>query len=185
MIAYFTASIVGKRYYLKNDLAIIDHLKSNKITVISDQIIKTTEPEVHSEKKELRLKYHAQVEKWIKSCDFMVVEASFPSISVGYEISWALTYGKPVLILYAEGEAPSLFAYHKNENILCEKYTLDILPDLLDDFADFAEGAGDTRFTFYMSHEQTKYLDKKSIDRKVPKSVYLRRLIDEDMKLKS
>lgn len=182
MIAYFTASIVGKRYYLKNDLAIIDHLKSKKYEVISDHIIKTTEPQVHSEKRELRLKYHEQVEKWIKSCDLMVVEASFPSISVGYEISWALLFGKPVLILYSEGEPPSLFAHHKNENLICERYSFETLPDILNDFIDFAQAKEDTRFTFFLSHEQAKYLDELSIKKKIPKSVYLRRLIGEDMK---
>ena len=38
--------------------------------------------------------------KWIKNCDVLVAEVSVPSHGVGYEISFALNIGKPVLCLY-------------------------------------------------------------------------------------
>src|SRR4030042_5477583 len=101
MTVYFTASIVGKKQYLGNYEKIISILKAGGHTVISDHIINTTECQIRMEKKEQRLEFQHRLEKWINSADFVVAETSFPSISVGYEISLALSHNKPVLVLYA------------------------------------------------------------------------------------
>jgi len=134
MVIYFTASVVGKKQYLPNYIKIIDLLKAKNYQVIADHILKVTEQDIRFEKREDRLKFHGHLEKWIGSCDFMVVEASFPSISVGYEISLALRLNKPVLILYSYGDPPALFAHHKEENLLCERYTFTTLKDIVEDF---------------------------------------------------
>src|SRR5512135_2291888 len=98
MVVYFTASIVGKKRFLSNYLSIISCFTHKKHSVIADHIIKTTEQQIRFEQKKERLAFLAKLERWIGSCDAMVVEASFPSISVGYEISLALQLHKPVLI---------------------------------------------------------------------------------------
>lgn len=183
MTVYFTASVVGKKYYLANYLKIIDLLKSKNYTVISDHIINTSETQIRIEKREDRLKFQTQLEKWINSCDFVVAETSFPSISVGYEISLAIYRGKSVLILFSEGHAPSLLASHKEERLVCEKYTPDTLSDIIEDFIDYVQGSNDTKFTFYISPEMAAYLNKVSKKEKIPKSVFLRNLIKEGMKI--
>lgn len=182
MTVYFTASIVGKKYYLKNYCKILEILKSRKHKVISDHIIKTTEAQIRMENRGDRLKFHKQLENWIISCDFMIAEASFPSISVGYEISLALQRGKPVLILYYGGDPPSLLTYHEEEKLVCEKYTMKNLSGIIDDFINFAEGKNNTRFTFFITSEIALYLDRVSKKEKLPKSVYLRKLIEKEMK---
>lgn len=181
MKVYFTASIVGKKYYLKNYLKIIELLKSRKYKVISDHIIETTEDQIRLKGRQERLKFHNQLEKWINASDFMIAETSFPSISVGYEISLALQRGKSVLILYSIGDPPSLFAYHTSEKIVCEKYSLATLSDIIDDFIKYVEATEDMRFTFFITAEIASYLEKVSRKEKLPKSVYLRKLIKEDI----
>jgi len=131
---------------------------------------------------EERIRFQKQLEKWLNSCDYVVAETSFPSISVGYEISLALHYGKPVLILYCEGNPPSLLAHHESEQLICEKYTLGTVTDIICDFIDYVQGATDTKFTFLINKEMNAYLDRISIKEKIPKSVYLRRLIVQKMK---
>jgi len=180
MKVYFTASIVGKKNYLKNYLEIIETLKEKDCFVTSDHIIKHTAEAIRLEKKEDRLKFHKQLERWIGSCNFMVVESTFPSISVGYEISLALKFNKPVLILYCEGDPPSLLDHHHEDSLVCEKYTSDTLPDIIDDFMNFAQGSADSRFTFFITPEIASYLEKVAKKEKLPKSVYLRRLIIKD-----
>lgn len=145
MNVYFTASIVGKKDYLPNYLKIIEILKEKGYTVQSDHIVNVTEPEIHMKTRDERLKFHRKLETWIQHCDFMVVESSFPSISVGYEISLALQYRKPVLILYSVGDPPSLFGYHSDEKIVCEKYTPETVEDIIDEFIMFVKEAADTR----------------------------------------
>lgn len=181
MKAYFTASIAGKETYLRNYLKIIDTLKKKGTQTLSDHIMNATESKIRLETKDDRIKFHKQLQQWISSADFIVVETSFPSISVGYEISLAMQLGKPILILYSEGDAPSLLAHHKNENLVCEKYTLDTLNDIIDDFLNYIQGTADTRFTFFITSQIALFLDNISRDEKMPKSVYLRKLIEKDM----
>ena len=181
MIIYFTASIVGKKYYLVNYLQIIKILKEKGYEVISDHIIKTSEKDIKLEKREDRLAFQEKLEKWIHSCDFMIVEASFPSISVGYEISLALHRNKPVLLLYSNGNAPSLLVDSNDEKLVCEEYSPESLNSIIEDFINYVQGANDSRFTFFITSEMASHLKKMAKKERVPKAVYLRRLIQKDL----
>lgn len=182
MKAYFTASIVGKKHFLNHYLKIIEILKTKNCEVISDHIINSTESQIRLETKEDRLKFHKQLKKWIGECDFVVAESSFPSISVGYEISLAQNFLKPILILYSSGDPPSLLAHHKDEKLVCEKYTIESLADLISDFINYVRGTNDSRFTFFITSKIARFLEKVSKKDKLPKSVYLRKLIENDMR---
>jgi len=160
---------------------IVGLLKSKGVNVTDEHILNVSEKDIQLQSKAKRLAFHEQLEEWINASDFLVAETSFPSISVGYEISMALDRGKPVLLLYSEGDPPSLFAYHENEKIICEKYTAESLPAIITDFLQFVRGEADTRFTFYISSKQAAHLAKQAKKQRVPKSVYLRSLIEKDM----
>lgn len=181
MLAYFTASIVGKKHHQKHYERISQLLQERGVEVIDEHILRVSEHDIQMQTKEERLRFHKQLEDWINSADFLVAETSFPSISVGYEISMSLDRNKPVLILYNEGDPPSLFAYHESEKIVSEKYTPETLPTIITDFLQFVRGEADTRFTFFISSKQASYLAKQAKAHRVPKSVYLRGLIDKDM----
>ncbi len=184
MRAYFTASIVGRKYHLEHYKRISEILRSQGVDVMDEHILNVSEKDIQMQTKDQRLKFHSMLEDWINSSDFLVAETSFPSISVGYEISMALDRGKPVLILYSEGDPPSLFAYHESEKIVSELYTNESLPAIIGDFLHFVRGEADTRFTFFISSKQAAYLAKMGKKHRVPKSVYLRSLIDRDMQEK-
>lgn len=184
MTVYFTASIVGKKHYLSNYNQIVKILTDKGYRVLSDHIIKTSENQIRFTKKEDRIKFHSQLNKWITSCDFMVVETSFPSISVGYEISMALHRGKHVLILYTVSEPPTLLEYNESDKIICERYTKDTLPGIISDFINYLHGNNDSRFTFFITPQISAYLEEVSKKEKLPKSVYLRKLIENDISRK-
>jgi hypothetical protein len=181
MNVYFTASLAAKQQYIQNYQQIVETLKKQKCIVIADHILGETESSIKLQTREERLQFHHQLEDWINHCDCVVVEASFPSISVGYEISMALHRGKPVLVLYSEGDPPSLLAYHADEKIVCERYTKETLGDLISEFIGFVKGNSDTRFTFFITPKIAAYLESKAKSEKLPKSVYLRKLIEKDM----
>jgi hypothetical protein len=180
MNAYFTASIVGKRQYGQNYRKIIDYITSKGITVASAHIMDTTEDQIRMESKKEREQFQKTLEGWITSCDFMVVEASFPSISVGYEIALALHRAKPILVLYTD-EPPSLIMNSDEDKLVVEQYTLSSFTESIDEFLNYMRGANDTRFTFFITPEINAYLAKVSKKDKLPKSVYLRNLIASDM----
>ncbi len=181
MKCYFTASIAAKDKYIANYIAIVECLKKNSISVQADHILDITESQVHLQTKEQRLAFHDKLKTWITTADFMVVEASFPSISVGYEIALALQSDIPVLVLYTQEYPPALMAFHKNEKLVCEKYTKDSLPEIIEEFIQYAHSTHDTRFTFFITPRISAFLDEVSKKSKVPKSVYLRRLIEREM----
>jgi hypothetical protein len=182
MHAYFTASIVGKRTNLHHYQEIVRRITEKGISITADHILKTDEQTIHLETKNERLDFHKKLERWITEADFMVVEATFPSISVGYEIALALRRGKPILVLYSQGEPPSLINNNEEDKLVCERYTSSTLKSIIDDFIKYVQGSTDTRFTFFISSEIALYLEKTAKKHRVPKSVYLRNLIINDMK---
>lgn len=182
MTIYFTASITGKKDYLSQYEKIISVLKLKHHSVISDHILVTSETQIRLESREERITFHKRLEKWISSADCLIVETTFPSISVGYEVSLGLRLGKPVLLLYCEGDPPSLLSHITHDKIVCEKYTPQTLKPIIEDFLNFVQGTADQRFTFFITPEITSYLDKVARLNKMPKSVFLRNLIEREMK---
>jgi hypothetical protein len=182
MKAYFTASIVGKKYHLANYKRIVQLFTERGIDVAAAHILDTTEEQIHFETRAERVRMQKKFEEWVMDADFVVVEASFPSISVGYEIALAVHRGKPVLVLYSEGDPPSLIINNEEEKLVVEKYDAATLPTLIDDFVNYYRGESDTRFTFFITSKIASYLEKQAKKDKVPKSVYLRNLITLDMK---
>lgn len=107
MKIYFTGSIVGKDKYLANYGKIISLLNRDNNIVTSEHIMSASENKITMQSEEKRERFHAKLKKWIMDAQCMVVETSFPSISVGFEISLALNLNKPVLVLYTNN--PPLF----------------------------------------------------------------------------
>lgn len=182
MNIYFTASIAGKKQYIANYEAIIQYFQTRGHHVVADHILSASEDRINMSSREDRLAFHGQLEKWIKSADLMVAETSFPSISVGYEIWYALQVGRPVLILYSEGDPPSLLGQHKSEKMVCERYTRDTLPSILEQFLTYIQGKGEMRFTFFITPQIASYLETVAKREKLPKAVYLRKLIEWHMR---
>lgn len=182
MRIYFTASIVGKKQYLSYYKAIIEQLSHMGHTVIADHIMQTTEEQLTLETKEERRKFHKKLHSWITESDCVIVEASFPSISVGYEIALALNSGKAVLVLHTEGDPPSLLPELNAERLVIEKYSIASLHSILHDFLLYAQGSDDARFTFFLTHRQAFHLTSASKKVGLPKAVYLRNLIDQDIR---
>ncbi len=181
MLIYFTGSVSAKEKFLKNYLYIIDVLKKKHHEVIAEHILDSTEDHIRLLSKEERVKFHDKVKKWINSCDFVIAETSHPSTSVGYEIAYALRVGKPVLILYSVGDAPSLLGQHEDEKVMSEKYSFENVGETIKDFSEYVAGKQDLRFTFFITPKLVNYLDFVAKNRKIPKSVYLRKLIEQDM----
>lgn len=180
MDVYFTASIVGKKLYLPNYLRIVEILKQKKIRVVSDHIINSSEEQINLQSKSNRVSFHKKLKKWIMDCSCMIAEGSFPSISVGFEISLALNTGKPVLLLYTK-EAPSLLSSYDDEKLICSRYTDMDLKDTIDEFMNYVRGNSNQRFTFFINAKIARYLEEVSRKKQVPKSVYIRGLIEKEI----
>lgn len=181
MNVYFTASISAKAQYIKHYQAIVEYLSKHGYKVVHEHILSATEESVRLMKREDRVAFLHRVENWIKASSFVIAETSFPSVSVGYEIALALRLAKPVLVLYSEGDPPSLLKHHTYDRLHTEKYTLSSLGTIIDDFTRYIEGKHDTRFTFFLPEELNAYLENASKKRKMTKSMYIRQLLESDV----
>lgn len=182
MNIYFTASSVGAKDYLSSYKKIVDYIKNKQHDVRYKHVFEDVEHMRTARPKEERVNILKKLEDWIISADCLVVESSYPSISVGYEIYLALQLGKPTLLLYSSGDPPSIFDNSDNEKLVIEKYTPQTMQSILDDFLTFASNKNESRFTFFLTAEISRYLETVSKKQKVPKSVYLRQLILQDKK---
>jgi hypothetical protein len=182
MNIYFTGSIVGREQYKDEYLAIINYLKKKGHKVQSEHIFDKKEEEIKDESKQEILDFQERVESWIKEADFMIADTSFPSVSVGYEIAFAIRVGKPVLIFYGKGGPPSLLSYTKGERLISEKFSKDTYKKILDLFITYVSSKSDLRFTFFITPEIATFLDEIVQEEKVPKSVFIRKLLEREIK---
>lgn len=180
MKVYFLGSISGKKRYLENYRQIVEALKELKVD-LTENTLKPTETYIQSLDDEGKIDYYRQVLKWINEADVVVAEASYPSIGVGHEISLALEKSKPVVVLYEGGDAPHLLEGMQSEKLTVLEYKLDEVKQVVKDAIDYASEQMDTRFNFFIAPKHQNYLDWISRNKRVPRAVHLRRLLERDM----
>jgi hypothetical protein len=181
MIVYFTASVSGKKDLNEQYKAIIDALKSEGNEVISEHVLKVSPTDLKTETEEDRISHNKQLSKWLNKADIIVAEVSSPSVSVGYEIALALDKNKPVLALHHASSPPPALVGEKSEKFLLSSYDLEELKNTIQVSFDYLLDQVDTRFNFFISPKHQNYLDWISQNRKIPRSVFLRRLIEQHM----
>lgn len=117
----------------------------------------------------------------IDKCDVLVLEISTNSLTMGYLMQRALSAGKPVIALHLPGHYPLFAAGNEDEKLQVVEYSKDQITLSLRTALDYAAAQSDVRFNFFISPIIGQYLDWISRNKKIPRSVYLRNLIEEDM----
>jgi hypothetical protein len=184
MKIFFTASIHGKKQYEENYRRIVKLVSVTEHTITADHILDTTHQDMVGWDAQKDLDFHTWVMKEIKQCDAMIADTSYASTSVGYLISLAVQAGKPVVIFHSGEEEPHLFPTleETNDRLAVVRYkTLADLDREVPLMIDFITGAQDVRFNFFISPDLSTYLDRVARKQRVPRSVFLRKLIDENM----
>ncbi len=125
----------------------------------------------------------SKMSKWRKQAALLVAEVSTPSFGVGQEIAETLTDNRQVLALYLKGKKPNILTHQGRDLLYLVEYSAENLKAQLSEYIEFAKINSDTRFNFFISPQIGSYLDWISHQKKLPRAVYLRRLIEDDMKL--
>jgi len=181
MKIYFTAAITQKDQLGEDYLRIIKILQKEGHSVQHEHITSTSMTTLIEESDEERLNYYRQALKWINQADIVVVEGSFPStLNIGHEITISLNKGKPVIVFYKKGRDSFFLHGLDSEKLLLAEYTEDNLEEVVRSNIDYDKDQSDTRFNFFISPSLSHYLDWVSTNKKIPRSVYLRQLIEED-----
>lgn len=181
MKIYFSAAIFQKEKFGDSYQKIVDSLKNEGHTVLQDTVETSLKEAVEKTDIE-RVAYYKQVLKWIATSDAVVVEVSFPStLHIGHEITLALEKGKPVIGLYKKGFEPSFFLGLEQDKLIWVEYDEASLEKDIKYALDMAANIMDTRFNFFISPRHQNFLDWISKTKKIPRAVFLRNLIEEEM----
>ncbi len=184
MKIYFTAAISKVTPEMRKIYSrIVEILEKNGHTVISNNLHTKSAEEIKSQSESDALAAQKKLSKWKKQADMVIVEASTPSFGVGQEIAEALTDNKQVVVLYQTGMKPHILLNHGQEALYFVEYGEANLHKVLEEYIEYAKENSDTRFNFFISPQIGSFLDWVSRKKKLPRAVYLRKLIEEDMKL--
>lgn len=180
MKVHFEGALEGDKKDFKR---IIDLIKSNGFEVVTEHSLQREISEVEKETTEEAELYEKQRASWMKKADIVLIESTISNLGAGFEISSALQLGKPIIVLYRlkPGNTPHVLKGVHDERLQVLSYNDDTLAEVLKLALEYAAEKMDTRFNFFISPKIGNFLDWISKKKKLPRAVYLRRLIEEDM----
>ncbi len=126
-------------------------------------------------------KFHKSTMLDLKNADICIFETSIHSLAIGQLINVATQLGKPVIAMYNEKNIPFFLSGSDDEKIQLVHYSHDNINEVLSDAIDYSAAKMDVRFNFFISPSIGNYLDWISKIKKIPRSVYLRGLIEKDL----
>ena len=184
MKIHFVAALNGDS---KDYKIIYDKIKSLGHELVTNHFLKRTLNEVFDESPEESGLYVKRANRWMRQADVVLFETTRPDVSVGYEIATTLNLQKPAIILYRKqaGHPPNSLKGISSDRLQVLAYNDDTLAELLEIALEYAAETADVRFNFFITPTISRYLDWISQTKKLPRSVYLRNLIELDMERNS
>ncbi len=176
-LAPMQKSSVDSRFYQQ----VIDFLSKKGYGVTSDYLFfdKAKQNKILLE----NLAFHKRFTKQLKKVDFLCVDVNNQRVSLGYYLALALEWGKPTIVLHKRGQKLNLLrALEENEKLfICDYKTIEDLKDELPMLLRFCADQQEIRFNFFISPKQQNFLNWVTKTERVPRSVFLRELIDKHM----
>jgi hypothetical protein len=181
MKIYFTASSRGTSDFDKYFKQIYNFISSHNHKHTSDYASESDPTEIYSSTQEDHVKLYKRAMNQMKKSDIVILEVSTHSLTMGYLIESSLSLGKPVVALYLSGNKPAFAAGISNDRFQLVEYNQGNIEDLLVDALDYASSQQDTRFNFFVAPKHINFLDWVAKNKKIPRSVFLRRLIEREI----
>lgn len=184
MNIFLIASNHGRKQYEAHYQRLVDLVKSSGNTLKSDYVFSDDLPDIENKTIDESAQWLKKILIGLKKSDAVFVELSYRSSTAGYLLAQAVNWGKPVVVFYTGNEEPHLLSSLEaiNDKLVVVRYSrIEDLDREVPLMIDFVADSQDTRFNFFVSPSISYYLDWVSKTKRVPRSVYLRRLIDDDM----
>lgn len=182
MKIYFTASARGKGEFGQYYKQIYDAITQLGHTNVDEFVFKVDAEDLYRGSHDDQVKLYNQAVRNIRKSDLVLLEVSMHSLSMGFVMQRALEDGKPVVAFFLRGHEPYFALGVENEKLQVLEYQENNLKQIIEDAIEYAQGQMDTRFNFFISPKIGAYLDVVVKKQRLPRAVYLRRLIEEDMK---
>ena len=181
MKIFFTASARGVQKYGKEYEKMYQAIQKLGHSHVDDVILKGTEDEIFNYLQSVKNNLYVDTLKKIKKADIVILDVSVNSLSMGFVLHHALELGKPVIALYYQGKNPLFLSAIDDSKLQLLEYTNDNVAQLIEEALSYASEYQDVRFNFFISPSIGNYLDWISKEKKIPRSVYLRNLIEKDL----
>jgi len=181
---YFLVSprVVDKKQEFFSE--VYDHLKKNN-KMVSDLVKRLSKMKAGEFYKVPQEEGADRFKRWlvyVKKCDVVVVEVSGHSMTLGYVIGKALELNKPVVALHGKGQKSYFVSGIDSSKLQVAEYDEKNVFEVLDEAMDKAKKMVDVRFNFFVNPKILTYLDWVAMNKKIPRSVFLRELIEKHMK---
>lgn len=148
---------------------------------VDDFIINIDVEKFYTASYDYRMKHYQRVMNAIRKCEVVVVEISIQSMTMGYIIDKASEQGKPVIILHLKDYEPYFFSGIQDEKLQICEYTKETIKQVLKEALKNAWDNMDSRFTLLLPPKIINYLDDIAKQKKTPRSVFIRHLIEREM----
>jgi hypothetical protein len=164
----------------------IHHYLAKNNVMLSDKLLKWTYKKLldkiyDDNDKEGASAYKEAIDK-VKKADVVMMEVSGHSVTMGYLISKSLDLSKPVVVFYKKGTKILFLKGINNPKLKLKEYDKHNIENLLDQAIEEAKKEIDVRFNFFVSPKILTYLDWVAKKRMIPRSVFLRNLIEKEIK---
>ncbi len=181
MKVYFSASLRGKRLFGDNYQQIFNTIEKLGYKNVYDFVVSTDPDDFYPQEPKKQAEIYEQMVSRIKKADVCVFEVSFHSLGLGYSVNLALEFDKPVILLHVEDRKPFLFEGTQESKLQIVKYNQETLERKLKKALKEAKDQTNIRFTFFVTPKISRFLDWVAKEKKMPRAVYLRRLIKDAM----
>jgi glycosyltransferase involved in cell wall biosynthesis len=181
MKVYFSASLRGKRVFKENYEKIHKLIEELGYKNVSEFVVEEDPEKFYPQDPEKQADIYDKLVSQIKKADVCVFEVSFHSLGLGYCVNLALELDKPVILLHVEERKPFLFEGAKEGKMQIIEYTKEDIKGKLSTALKEAKDQTNIRFTFFVTPKISRFLDWIAKEKKMPRAVYLRRLLKEAM----
>lgn len=166
------------RYYRK----INDTLEKHGLSVYSGHLFTDVHDHDLADAKKIEA-WYKEITQQVRSADAVFVEISYPStVNVGHILTYALDNGKPVVALYNSGREPFFLRGRVDDKLVLLEYTDSDVEEVVTTALDYVSSSQDVRFNFFISPAIGRYLDWVARKKRIPRAVYLRKLIENEIK---
>ena len=181
MKIYFDASLSGKKEYLSNYKDVVSLIEKFGHKLIASTVFDRNPDDIVSETSDEAASWYKGFLKSVAKADICVFEVSHPSTGIGHEVAMALNTNKPVIALHVKGRRPFVLESINQDKLQVIQYEPNNLKSTLEAALDYASDQQDTRFNFFISPKIANYLDWISRTKRLPRAVYLRKLIENHL----
>ncbi len=176
---YFTSTVKAKKKLESNFRLIYEAIEKLGHKNVSSFLLDVDPESFYSRPGRTAQGSYKEMVKKIKVADVVVFEITVPSLGIGYLVNLVLDMGKPVVLLHTKESSPYLFQFVRNEKLQIYEYDRGNIKKVLSSALEVAHESSSVRFTFFVTPKILQFFDWIAKKKKIPRAVYLRRLIEE------